>query len=55
MMVYSIMSDVDFGHLKMFRRKNGIHHIKIGFISPLMEIQDIMTAFGMKAGKGILS
>ena len=49
------MLDAAFGHLKMFRRKNGIPNKKIGFTYHSMEIHAIMMAFGMKAGKGILS
>mgnify|MGYP003209772904 CR=1 FL=1 len=43
------------GHLKMYRRRNGIHRTKTGSISALTATAAIMTDSGMKDGKAILS
>ena len=49
------MWDEASGHLKMYRRRNGIHRTKTGSISALTATAAIMTDSGMKDGKAILS
>lgn len=54
-MVYLTMWDEASEHLKMYRRRNGIHRTKTGSISALTATAAIMTDSGMKDGKAILS
>ena len=53
--VFLSMLAAAFGLFRMSAKKNGIPLIKIGFISTLTETATTTTAFGMKAGKGILN